>query len=107
MNEEYKMKEELKLFLQKAANDTALQEKLQGCKSPEEAYAIASSVQEGFTFEEFVEAGQKLNDMAESQDLTDEDLAKAAGGASTGEIVATAVGSAASVSTLVWAWCLL
>jgi predicted ribosomally synthesized peptide with nif11-like leader len=74
------MKEEIKLFLQKAAEDRELQQKLQACKTPEEAYAIASSVQDGFTFEEFTEAMAKLYEQAGAE-LSDEDLAKAAGGA--------------------------
>ena len=73
------MKEEIKLFLQKVANDEELQKKIHACKSPEEAYAVASSVQEGFTFEEFVDEMTKLKESID-QDLTDEDLAKAAGG---------------------------
>ena len=73
------MKEEIKLFLQKVASDEALQKKLQGCKSPEEAYEIARSVQEGFTFEEFTETMKKLREQI-GEELTDEDLAKASGG---------------------------
>lgn len=80
------MKEEIKLFLQKVAEDEELQKKLAACKSPEEAYAFASSVQEGFTFEEFVETMTKLhNAMTQDVELTDEDLAKAAGGMSSAE----------------------
>jgi predicted ribosomally synthesized peptide with nif11-like leader len=76
------MKEELKLFLQKVISDEDLQKKMQDCKSPEEAYAVASSVQEGFTFEEFTETMTKVYELANQEDieLTDEDLAKAAGG---------------------------
>ncbi len=62
------------------------------CKSPEEAYAIASSVQDGFTFEEFVDAMTKLRDsMSQNAELTDEDLAKAAGGLTSGEEVSVSV----------------
>ncbi len=74
------MKEELKLFFQKVAEDRELQEKMQSCKSPEEVYVIASSVQDGFTFEEFTEATAELYEQTTAE-LTDEDLAKAAGGA--------------------------
>ena len=73
------MKEEIKLFLQKVAEDEDLQKKLQGCKSPEEAYEIASAVQEGFTFEEFTETMTKLRDEM-GEELTGEDLAKVSGG---------------------------
>ena len=86
------MKEEIKLFLQKIAEDKELQHKMMECKSPEEAYAIASSVQDGFTFEEFVDAMTKLRDsMSQNAELTDEDLAKAAGGLTSGEEVSVSV----------------
>ena len=86
------MKEEIKLFIQKVAEDEELQQKMQACKSPEEAYAIASSVQDGFTFEEFVDAMTKLHDsMSQNAELTDEDLAKAAGGLTSGEEVSVSV----------------
>jgi predicted ribosomally synthesized peptide with nif11-like leader len=73
------MKEELKLFLEKLASDKDLQEKMQACKNPKEAYDIASSVQDGFTYEEFVKTMTQLRDESEKE-LTDEDLEKAAGG---------------------------
>ena len=86
------MKEEIKLFLQKIAEDKELQHKMMECKSPEEAYAIASSVQDGFTFEEFVDTMTKLHDsMSQNAELTDEDLAKAAGGLTSGEEVSVSV----------------
>jgi predicted ribosomally synthesized peptide with nif11-like leader len=84
MEEIAAMKEELKLFLQKLTEDKDLQEKMQACKTPEEAYAVASLVQEGFTFEEFTETMTKLHTaMSDSEELSDEDLAQAAGGALT------------------------
>ncbi len=98
------MKEEIKLFLQKVAEDEELRHKLMECKSPEEAYAIASSVQDGFTFEEFVAAGQKLQEVHENnQELTDEDLAKAAGGVSTDSIIVS-VTSAWTVVSFYVGW---
>ena len=84
------MKEELKLFFQKVAEDRELQQKMQACKSPEEVYVIASSVQDGFTFEEFTETAAELYEQATAE-LSDEDLAKAAGGADT-TLVCTVVG---------------
>jgi predicted ribosomally synthesized peptide with nif11-like leader len=102
------MKEELKLFIKKALEDVELQEKMQACHSPEEAYAVASSVQEGFTFEEFVDAMRILNDFAnqnEDLELSDEDLAMAAGGLDTIDIVSGIVASvSASVSFAVAAF---
>ena len=93
------MKEEMKLFIQKLVTDEELQRKMLACKSPEEAYALASSVQEGFTFDEFVETMTELNDM-EDQELTREDMAKVAGGVSIGDMlisgsaIVTVIGSA-------------
>lgn len=93
------MKEEIKLFLQKAAEDEELQQKLAACRSPEEAYALASSVQDGFTFEEFVETMTKMNDIVNNgdQELSDEDLAMAAGGMSVTEMI---IASASVISVI-------
>jgi predicted ribosomally synthesized peptide with nif11-like leader len=66
-------------FLKKIADDEELQAKMQKAANPDEAYAIASAVQDGFTKEEFVEAMQALNAQT-SQELSDEDLAQVAGG---------------------------
>lgn len=75
------MKEELKLFLRKVAEDKALQEKLNACASPEESYAAACSVQDGFSFDEYIDTVRQLKDAYErDQELSDEELAKAAGG---------------------------
>lgn len=75
------MNENIKKFIEKAIEDKELQEKMAACKNPEEAYEIANSVQEGFTMEEFIRAMQELYDLTHEGELTDEDLAKAAGGA--------------------------
>jgi predicted ribosomally synthesized peptide with nif11-like leader len=97
------MKEELKLFFQKVAEDRELQEKLQACKSPEEVYVIASSVQDGFTFEEFTETAAELYEQATAE-LSDEDLAKAAGGADdSGDRVLNTVCSSIAAAGLAWA----
>ena len=75
------MNEQIKQFLQKLAGDEALAAKLQACKSPDEAYALASSVAEGFTKEEFVSVMEQLKASAgNSAELSDEDLSKMAGG---------------------------
>lgn len=74
------MNENVKKFVEKAIGDKELMEKMSACKSPEEAYAVASSVQEGFTMEEFVSAMQEIYDATHEAELTDEDMAKVAGG---------------------------
>lgn len=74
------MNESLKLFIEKIIKEPEIAAKLAECKTPDEAYEVASSVQDGFTKEEFVEAMEKLNAVASGQELTDDDLAKLAGG---------------------------
>jgi predicted ribosomally synthesized peptide with nif11-like leader len=89
------------LFYQKVAEDRELLEKMQACKSPEEAYALASSVQDGFTFEEFVETMTKLySAMNQDEELSDEDLAMAAGGGA-GEFIDEHRTSISIVGTIV------
>ena len=74
------MNDNLKLFLQRFYEDEALAARLGACKSEDEAYTLASSVQDGFTKEEFVETMSALNHANNSGDLTKEDLRGIAGG---------------------------
>jgi predicted ribosomally synthesized peptide with nif11-like leader len=76
MNE---VNENIVKFLEKVANDEELQAKMQKATNPDEAYAIASSVQDGFTKEEFVAVMQELNAQTD-QELSDDDLEQVAGG---------------------------
>ena len=80
------MNENIKAFLEKMAADPELQAKFSQIKDPDEAYAVASSIQSGFTKEEFIESMKAIKDAA-NEDLTDEDLAKSAGGDSEDVIV--------------------
>jgi predicted ribosomally synthesized peptide with nif11-like leader len=66
-------------FLEKVSTDEELLAKMQKATNPDEAYAIASSVQDGFTKEEFIEAMQELNAQT-NQELSDDDLEQVAGG---------------------------
>jgi len=75
------MNENIRLFLEKLSADEELQAKISQVRDPDEAYAIASSLQDGFTKEEFVEEMTRLK-AAMEESLTDEDLAKSAGGMS-------------------------
>jgi len=63
-------------FLKKVKQDEALAAKFQGVTNPDEAYALAASVQDGFTQEEFISAMEQINNGELSQD----DLAAMAGG---------------------------
>jgi predicted ribosomally synthesized peptide with nif11-like leader len=76
MNE---VNENIVKFLEKVANDEELQAKMQKATNPDEAYAIASGVQDGFTKEEFVEAMKELNAQTD-QEVSDDDLEQVAGG---------------------------
>ena len=96
------MNENIKLFLEKLSEDEEMQAKISQVRDPDEAYAIASSIQGGFTKEEFVEEMTRLK-AAMDESLTDEDLAQAAGGMSdsaamTISITAMTALSAASIS---------
>ena len=70
------MNENIVLFLKQVEQDEALIAKLNAIKDPDEAYALAASVQDGFTKEEFISAMEQLN----SGELSDDDLAAMAGG---------------------------
>ena len=75
------MNENIKLFLEKLAKDPEATAKISAIRDPEEAYAFASSMQDGFTKEEFISAMEELKEASkDSGDLTDEDLSKVAGG---------------------------
>ena len=73
------MNENIKKFLEQFLTDEALQAKFSALKTPDEAFELAKSIQDGFTKEEFLEAVQQLAALDEA-DITDEDLAAAAGG---------------------------
>ena len=94
------MNENIKKYLEKVANDPELVAKLNAIKDPEEAYKIASSLQEGFTKEEFFSAMDKMAEDIKNNDLSDEDLKNIAGGG-TSEVAISAAGSAA-VSAIVF-----
>ena len=75
------MNESIKKFLEKLAQDPELIAKLSAIQDPDEAYKLASSVQDGFTREEFITAMKEI--AAADGDLTDADLKKFAGGVDT------------------------
>ena len=90
------MNENIKALLEKVAADEELQAKFSQIKDPDEAYALASSIQSGFTKEEFVEAMTAIKE-AMNEDITDEDLAKSAGGGTDDIVVSVSVSMAISV----------
>ena len=64
--------------LRKITEDETLAAKMSAIQDPDEAYKLASSLQDGFTKEEFITAMKEL--AAANGDLTDDDLKKFAGG---------------------------
>jgi len=66
--------------LEKVSDNEELKAKMAAACSGDEAYELASSVQEGFTKEEFFEAMRAAFDSEPMGELTDEDLGKVAGG---------------------------
>ncbi len=65
-------------LLDKIAGSEELQAKFADVTTPEEAYELAKTIQDGFTKEEFLEAAAAL--AGGSGDISDETLAAAAGG---------------------------
>ena len=80
------MNENIKLLIEKLSKDEAVTAKLKEIRDPDEAYKLVSSIQGGFTKEEFVDAMQKFANSAEGE-LSDTDVAAAAGGMSSSDII--------------------
>lgn len=70
------------------ADNTVLIEKLQDCKAPEEAYAVAKAEVLTDTFDAFTSEMEKFYESV--KDLTDDDMQSVAGGADASDVVATA-----------------
>ena len=73
------MNENIVQFLKLVEKDSALAAKLSAMKDPEEVFALASSIQGGFTKEEFVEEMDRIN----RGEINDDDLAQLSGGGDT------------------------
>ena len=73
------MNENIRLFLEKVAADPELQKKFSQIDNADDSYALASEIQGGFTKEEFISEMLRLKESMD-ENLTDEDLAKSAGG---------------------------
>ena len=75
------MNENIKKFLEKVEQSPELQAKFDQIRDPDEAYKLAASIQGGFTKDEFITEMKKIYEET-IQDLSDEDVAKIAGGLS-------------------------
>ena len=87
------MNESIVLFLQKVEKDEALAAKLSAIRSPDEAYALAASVQEGFTMEEFVAAMEQIR----NGELSADELARMSGGSVDDTLISTSISVSASL----------
>ena len=96
------MNENIKAFLAKLEQSPDLQAQFAQIRDPEEAYKLAASIQGGFTKEEFVSEMTKLYE-AQIADLSDEDIAKVAGGLTEVEesVVASVTSAVSGVGVLV------
>ena len=72
------MNENITALIKKIAESEDLQAKFAALGSPDEAFELAKTIQEGFTKEEFLEATRLL--ATADEDISDEELASAAGG---------------------------
>lgn len=92
------MNENIKAFLEKVAEDPELQARFAEINDPDEAYKLASSIQPGFSKEEFVETMTAIKE-AVNEDLSDEDLAKSSGGDT--EDIIVSIGASLAISVVV------
>ena len=92
------MNENIKIMLEKLAQDEETQKKLCAVRDPDDAYAMVSAIQGGYTKEEFVETMRALNEQL-SADLTPDDLSRAAGGDVTAVIGSASVSAAMTAFT--------
>ena len=91
--------ESIKEFIAKITSDEEAKARLLACKDLDEAYAFASSIQDGFTMEEFTEVAAKAYESLGAVELTDEDLNALAGGLSDAAKTTIATAVAAAIST--------
>lgn len=95
------MNENIKAFLEKLSADQELQTKFSQIKDVDEAYALASSIQSGFTKDEFITEMTKIKEAME-EDLTDADLAKSSGGDADTVVATVTISVASVVSAVSW-----
>ena len=95
------MNENIKALMEKVAADEELQAKFSQIRDADEAYALAASIQSGFTKEEFITEMTKIKEALE-ENLTDEDLAKAAGGDVDTVVATVTISVATVVSAVSW-----
>ena len=97
------MNENIKKFLEKLSLDQEAQAKFLATKDPDEAYRLASAIQDGFTKEEFIAAMEEMAKEAKLDEINDNDLNTLAGG---GVNLEASIGIGASaVSSCIISYC--
>ena len=94
------MNENIKKFLEKVEQSPEIQAQFAKIYDPDEAYKLAASIQGGFTKDEFTSEMRKIYE-ATIAELSDEDIAKIAGGGAASRFIASATGGAAAASLTV------
>ncbi len=74
------MNENIRLFIERLSHDSALQTRIIDSETPEEAYAVALSVQAGFTKEEFLASSADIEHAIRVADLSIDDVIGVTGG---------------------------
>ena len=92
--------ENIRKFMEKLAQDQDMQAKFYQLRDPDVAYKLASSLQEGFTKDEFITEMKRLYEET-TKDLSPEDLEKVAGGVHPGVIVGSAVSAVSTVGAII------
>ena len=94
------MNENIKAFLEKVEASPDLQAQFAQIRDPNEAYKLASSVQDGFTKDEFVSEMTKIYE-AQVSDLSEEDISKVAGGVDLATTLSLSIGTPATIAAMV------
>ena len=95
------MNENIKAFLEKLSADPELQARFSQITDPDEAYTLASSIQTGFTKEEFIIEMSKIKETME-ENLSDVDLARVSGGDADTVVATVTISVATVVSAVSW-----
>ncbi len=95
------MNENIRIMLEKLSQDEEAQKKLGAIRDPEEAYQLVTSIHGGYTKEEFIAVVTAIQKQM-NQDLTAEDLSKAAGGEGTdaSEVITNVLVSTATAASM-------
>ncbi len=91
------MNENIKILLEKIVADEELQAKFAKLRDPDEVYKLAISVQPGYTKEEFITEMKKIYEES-MKDLSEDDIAKVAGGVNMSAVLSAVIPGAVALS---------